>query len=278
MKKRGIFLAVLLLLCIMTAACAPEVSNDVLDEKFQALQTAFATNDEERAFELLYLENQTETEFHDFFSEVLDYWPVTQDDVYTLTKFHIEKTGYYDQWDGIYSGETAGQPYLVQIVYMESEELTGIVNFRVVLEEEYVAAESAQYAPAGAKHWIMLAWWVICLAFIVFSIIDIIRKKPRRYGLWILLSLVSVGVCYSNGDGFGTVQAIFGLLNQSRYVAFATGGFEIKVTIPIGAILYWCRRKSLLSAKAKREALAENSVSMEESEKYKDASQNKDEE
>lgn len=61
-------------------------------------------------------------------------------------------------------------------------------------------------------------------------------EKPRRYGFWIPLSPVSVGVCYSNGDGFGTVRAIFGLLNQSGYVAFVTGGFEIKVMIPIGAI------------------------------------------
>lgn len=66
-KKRRIFLTILLLLCIMTAAYAPEVSNDVLDEKFQALQTAFTANDEERVFKLLYLKTRWRQSFMTFF-------------------------------------------------------------------------------------------------------------------------------------------------------------------------------------------------------------------
>ena len=248
--------------CLLVTACTSELSNEVLDGQWKKLQTAWAANDEDQLSKLVYFGDFTEEEFHDFFHDVLEYWPVKQDDVYSLVQLDIKKANDYNQWTGVYSGITDGQAYLIEIVYLESEEINEIVSFRVALEE-YLAAESTQYEPSGVLHWIVLAYWIVCLIAVFVSIVDVFRKKPRRYGLWILLMLVFAGVCYSIGGGHVEFKFVVGLFYDSWYEAFTSGGFILQVTVPFGVIFYWCRRKSLLKAKAQKEKPVENFVKNE---------------
>ena len=83
------------------------------------------------------------------------------------------------------------------------------------------------------------------VCFIIFSIVDVVRKKPRRYGWYIVLCIV---VFWFN-------------FNHVRYIV-----------LPLGALIYWCIRKKLLTRKAAMKVKeTENEPTNEHDEARKDS-------
>ena len=97
-------------------------------------------------------------------------------------------------------------------------------------------------------------WFVLILAipeyiFILLTIIDILRKHPRLFGVWICAALTFF--CFRvlvapNGFRAGGGILFFPL---SFFKIYSDGARKFVLTIPVGAIVYWCMRKKLLAKK-----------------------------
>ena len=73
--------------------------------------------------------------------------------------------------------------------------------------------------PLGIASLVLL---VLSLLIMIVTIVDIVRKKPLKYGWFIVLALI--------------------------ILPFTVSGLAI--ALPVGALLYWCLRKSLMKKKA----------------------------
>ena len=90
---------------------------------------------------------------------------------------------------------------------------------------------------------------ILCCIFCLVTIIDIIRKKPRLWGLWILAALFFFGALIEKGPNSLHTGIRLGLLSESGWAKFLDGTNRYQLCLPVGAIAYWIDRKRLLKKK-----------------------------
>ena len=218
---------VCLLLCVLTVALLSGcgLHNEVLDREMQILCDCIETGDAEalraRFHPDALLNDQT---FAEWFGNVQSVWRPIDSDRIDLTNLNVSTSnsaaGTIKTYTGVYLFEYVEDPCTLTLVYLEANGGKGLTN------ASFASAEVLK----GTSYYISLAVVVILAALAVFTVIDIIQKKPRLYGLWIALVLLA--------------HLTF-ILNTADY--------RIRIGIPIGAIIYWCVRKKLIKRRKERE-------------------------
>ncbi|MBE6931954.1 MAG: hypothetical protein E7464_01045 [Ruminococcaceae bacterium] len=247
--------AALLLLC----GCASiEEGGAVLDEKLEQFMACIEANDKEGVAELAY-----NLEFGDNLKDVFDdlsaYWPAKAGDTYTRQSFHVTIRNEAKIYQGQYLVASAGESYVVDIAYVEDDNGAGITMLYANLSEDLAAATTPTgtlqtAAENSFLQWCFLVLWLIFIGFAVFTIVDIIRKKPRLYGLWIAAAVVFLSVSLQISDSNLRFNWVIAILNRSRWLKYPDGTNIFSLGLPVGAIVYWCMRGSLLRQKKAREA------------------------
>lgn len=120
--------------------------------------------------------------------------------------------------------------------------------------------------PAGAKlpvakktaaQWCLQVYWWLSLGFVVLMAVDVLRKKPKKYGLWLLLTTAFVGVMYSYAQKAAEERG-YGRASRNRFCsvggAACAGGqhgrrniIKGRLSSPFGssAVLFACLRFSV---------------------------------
>ena len=104
------------------------------------------------------------------------------------------------------------------------------------------------FAAIGIGIWALLLLNVLSLGFVAFAIVDCSRLKIKRKALWILLlvfGFVTLGATVS-GSMFRIHFNFSWLTNYSALIRYGSGTAVIRLMLPIGAIVYFCTRRSLL--------------------------------
>ena len=247
--------AVLLLLC----GCGSlEEGGAVLDEKLEQFMACIEANDKAGAAALAY-NQEFGASVEDFFDDLAAYWPATAGDAYTRQSTNVTIRNGTKFFKGQYLVESAGKSYVVDLAYTQDENGAGITMLYANLSEDLAAATTPSGTLQSAAEntplqWVFLAFRLIFIGFVIFTIVDILRKKPKLYGLWVLAALfyLTLGLSLSETG----VRFIFniGILSATEWLKYPDGAIHIALGLPAGAIAYWCVRSSLLRQKAAREA------------------------
>ena len=109
------------------------------------------------------------------------------------------------------------------------------------------AANAEPTTAMGTVHYIFAFLGAAVLAFTLWMAWDCFRRKVKRKWLWILLILLGMAMfTFTMRDGGVNFRFSVGLhLGMTKLDTFAAGGFRFTAYIPVAAIVYFFKRKSL---------------------------------
>ena len=200
----------LIALVLFLSSCS---ENDVLiKEKKDIVISCLNDHDLDGLQNLFYPDRFSNEELEANLQEIADIWhPVDADDA-RLIRFNSRIQIYNDQrfnlCEGVYRLPGDMAQYALYISFEEINDTKGITDIHMI--------------PLSDSP-ISLIIRIACFCFIAFSIVDVVIKKPRKYGCYILLCLMNIP--YN--------------INEATFAA-----------IPVGAAIYWFLRKNLMKEKA----------------------------
>lgn len=279
---RQFALVLLCLACVLFVGCT-QLSNDELDAQLNIMLDAIEANDLEQAYAAMYPEVMTQNAFTSAFEQMRTYWPQNNSTrTCKMTKIDTAKGTYngqhYTQISGEYTVETDLEPYFIRIVYRQDDQSSGILAFNLVRQSEYEqeTAVTGTFATAAQNtpvQWLFLVFWLLSIGFVVVTVVDILRKRPRLYGLWLICALVFAAFIFQR-EGASVVhnRLNVSLLIQSNWLVSGSGALTIRLSLPVGAIAYWSSRRKLQKQKEPLQQDASASVAPIEPPKESDES------
>ena len=223
MKKRilSITFALMMVLALL-AGCT--LHNKTLDPVMQRTVEALNQNDMNALRAMISEDTVDDAAFTYFAEHLSDYWQPTEPEALRLVKLNVQKSPGQTTWSGGYLLPDGAEYNFLSLVYTEDAEGHGeLLGLHLDQVDETQAAGISVHSPFGVAG---LIYNLLCFAFIVFTIVDIARKRPIKYGWYIVLALVSFYMTF-NG---------------------------VRFSAPLGSIIYWAIRKGLLEKKAARDA------------------------
>lgn len=226
MKKVSIpLLIICMMLTVLLIGCDPK--NELLDGQMRLVVSALNDKDAERLKDCMMPGILDEQSLMQGFDDMERIWvPVKADDV-QMVRFDKRTSVAADvktvTYAGIYRLPRTDAAWYLRLTYQEVGDQKGLVGVFVSQGEENTGT---------TRNMAQTAMDLFCLAAAIITIVDIVRRKPRKYGWYILLALF-----------------IF------RLYAFANGAATFYLRLPLGAMVYWCLRKRIMatapSAKSK---------------------------
>ena len=247
----------MLLLCgcglIRDTKASIDSAREEMNEMLVQFMTCIENNDVECAAALAYDSEQLRRDF----TALREYWPARGTDVYELQDLNINANiGSPESGSktirAVYLVTTGGEEFQVVLVKKHDANGDGLLSLKADRVQELAANGEEPvtgYGPVPRKsigQWCFTGFWILCCLFSLFTIIDVIRKKPKLFGLWILLALVFFGFHFFRSAASVQTGVDIGLLHSTKWIQYYGGGNYFRVCLPLGAIIYWCMRKQLL--------------------------------
>lgn len=221
MKKKFAVL-LLVLLCLLLAGCA--FRKETLDPQMRAVVQALNDDDEQAFRALLLMPNADEQALHALYTDLHAGWSQTDPDTAKLVNYSVSITNGQTDGEGEYVFENGCS---LSIRYYDGDYGKGITNIGV----SHNASYSAAWELFGPQMLVFLLSSLVNAAFIVFTIVDISRRRPPKHGWYVVMALVTLPI------------PVHGYL----------------AAFPVGAIVWWCIRRSVLQ----KSADAQESVSLQ---------------
>lgn len=266
MKKAICLLLVVLLVCLTGCSALRENITEAMDDP-QLTQTTEAVLDcliagDTQGAWAYCADAGTKEEFETFYGQIK---PLLEGiDSYTLEPYHVN----VNVTNGITtkslrylltSGET--QLWVTATTEENVDTLVGLNIYMVTTETGTLSTAKDN----DVAQWVLLVIGMAEIALMLVVLVDCIRHKMKQKWLWILLILLGGVTLLLTATPQGTnVRFNFGLF-LSSYTAllkYNTGGFTLRLLVPVGSIVYLCMRKSLL--KKQEEAVELEPVPSEE--------------
>ena len=244
-----------ILLCCVLSGCADLLKNEDMDKEVEYLIEALNEDDADRIFLSMYPGVVTREEFDESYEAVHQLWEKSDEHTTKLnsinTQKNFNKSGDSLTCQAQYYVYTQEQSYTITLTYRSDDSGEGVYQFNLNVGAEPVLV-SGGFTTAGknsAMQWALLILSVLSYLFIIITAVDILRKKPRLFGVWLAAALTfmafSIQVTPANFHVGGHVSWFL----VSSFKIYSTGGRNFVFALPVGAIVYWCMRKRLLSQK-----------------------------
>lgn len=155
---------------------------------------------------------------------------------------------------------TNAKSYQIAASYLDSpdNEKDGLVAFKVEVLNSNGGPKSftgtiENMNNASAVQWILFAIAILETLFVIALLIDCYDHNFPKRILWmfiIVLGMVSRNILINDGN-FVLIPGIGFILSHTAYITHESGLIQIRILIPVGAILYLALRKQLHSAERK---------------------------
>lgn len=242
MKLKKWFAAVLALMLLLTgcSAVSEAIDDSAIRADAEVLLESFVADDYDTCRAVLD-ENVTDEDLESIF-------PAIHNVVKELGSYEMTAVA----WDRKISNEqdvTAIQ-YLIEgesgKYYLSVSKLAGqegLSGFQI----EGAEADAEPTTPAGPVHWVFMAIGAAVMIFVIWMVVDCARRKMKRKWLWLILILcVTVLLTLTMRGGNVGFNFRIGLyLGMTSLTTFARGGFKLMIYVPLGAIVYFFKRKDL---------------------------------
>ena len=226
-----------------------ELAQAEMDALLVQFMTCVENQDVKGACDLAYGREQ----MRQVFPSIVTYWPAQSTDPYEASGLNIEETVSEDQQlftltRAVYLVTTNGADYQIILTKRSDSEKEGIATLNATRIQELVNSgviPEAKGFPIEEKNvlqWCFTAFWILSCLLCLYTIIILLRRKPRLYGLWIWAALVFVGVFVYKTPGGMQFGPHLGLLNSSEWIRYQNGVNYFQLCLPFGAMIYWIWR------------------------------------
>ena len=271
MKKIRKILALALVLAVVFALCScgaveTERGNEI-KAKCEAMVDALIANDENAAY-AIFTKELDRNAFAKSFLTLRAY-------IEGVETYELKQVGWYTGIDNgasyyraTFAMTTNAGNFTIEA--MEVDGYDGLYNFRIINNGEYenYTGTITKMNGASPTQWGLIIFSALCLGFVVWMLIDCIKRKMKFKVLWVLLILfgaVTFTVTVNNtGVNFNTNIAAM-LFTYSYLKVYAAGASILNLAFPIGAVIYCIFRKKFTLAPVQYAEEAAEAPAAEES-------------
>lgn len=254
-KSRIATLLLSILLGCLLSGCAGLFKNESMDQEVTDLITALNADDADQIFQSMYPDTVTREEFDEGYETIRQFWEASDDYTFKLvsinTKRNLSNAGSSLVCQAHYYVYTQENSYLFSLTHLSDEGGTGLSYFNISASAEPVLISGGfTTAPENSVlQWGVLIFRILSWLFLIVTIVDILRKRPRLFGLW--LAAVLAFVCFQaqiSQDSFKAGAGVY-FFAMSAFKIYSNGTRIIVLALPVGAAAYWCLRRKLLEKK-----------------------------
>ena len=83
------------------------------------------------------------------------------------------------------------------------------------------------------------------MALSLFMAVDVVRKRPKLWGLWLAGMFLFLVLFFNGGVGHFQYGVTVGIFSPTYLLRFQGGELRLRLGLPVGAILYWIFRNKL---------------------------------
>ncbi len=242
MKLRKWIVALLVLVLVLSGCnSVSEVIDDSdIRTDAQALLEAFVADDY-AACRALLDENVTDADLESIFPAI--HHALEELGAYEMTAVNWDRkiTNEQNVTAIRYLIEGGSGKYYLTVSKLAGRE--GLSGFQITDAE----ADAEPTTPTGPIHWVFTAIGAAVLIFVIWMFVDCARRKMKRKWLWlplILLGTVLLTLTMRGGNmAFNFKIGLY--FGMTSLTTFARGGFKVMLYVPLGAIVYFYKRRDL---------------------------------
>jgi hypothetical protein len=147
-----------------------------------------------------------------------------------------------------YEMQTNAGSFCVDVVLVEG--VDGLAGFQITpIQQVDATGTPGSMEGAGILQWLVLLLGFAEAAFVIWMAVDCLRHKFKgRIGWLLMILLISSLISLSFSGGKLSIHFNFGVyLYATALLRESTGAMLLRLHVPVGAIVYWFRRKKLHS-------------------------------
>lgn len=254
MKKRYYLLLVLLVLCLLLSGCQEKLDELAMDsgllEPTRAMLDGLIREDLDACLALLPSESARE-QFQSVYPALVEALAGVEEYTLAATNFRTNLTNGISSTTVSFRMDAGDRTFQVETAQSSNQE--GLVGFRISqLVAETVTGGLDTLGQLDMAQWICLILGLAVVAFQVWMLVDCIRHKFRNKMVWVLVILLgNLVLSFLQTSQQFNLNFNVGLLMQyTALFRYSSGGFLLRLQIPIGTIVYACRRKEILTPPA----------------------------
>lgn len=254
-KPTAVILFLSILLCCLLSGCAGLLKNERMDQETELLIAALNADDADQIFDAMYPDVVTREEFDNSYESIRQIWNQCDEHTTKLNSIHFNnnknKSEHIFTCQAQYYIYTPEDSYTLNLTYRSDDQGKGIYGFHLApgTTPVLISGGFTTFRTNSVFQWIVLVFCVLSYIFILVTAADILRKRPRLYGAWLLASFafvyLQIRFAPNNLHVGGSIQ----LFVISALKVYNAGVRNFVVAFPVGALVYWCMRKRLLAKK-----------------------------
>ena len=250
-KSVCVIILTVLMLCSGCTALLQELENAEVRQSAEAMLDALIANDFQTAYSLV---NKicTEEDFKPAFTQMQEL--LGNADTYELKLLSIYANSTVTNGQNIssvssvYEMTTKSGRVIVSIRIDDQAELNTFYLTPYEKSDYYFTGTLKSMKDATGAQWGFLLLNVIAIGFTVFALVDCSRQKIKKKALWILLLLIGF-VSLSTTISSTSFKLNFNagwITAYSALIRYGSGTVVLRLMLPVGAIIYFAMRRSLL--------------------------------
>ncbi len=255
------FVLIFVGVCFSLCACAAIIQNDYAQEVTESIVDGIVDGDYD-VTRAMFKDIASDEEFDAFFATVSPLLGDTNDYELRQVGWHTRLDNGISTYSVTFEMHTGGgDKYMIETHFLKDD--NSLYYFNIL---------PAFLFPAGVTLFLQIVFAVISLAacvFCIWMIVDCANRKMKNKALWIILILLSLSITATIGNDWG-IRFMLRLVFPISKIMENAVSVSLRLTVPIGAIIYFILRKELTQKMLEAEA-AERMISEPDSEALNEA-------
>lgn len=257
-KTRMVCLTFIILACCFLSGCGNLLKNEQMDREVERLIAALNEDDADRIYQSLHPGIVTREEFDESYETIRKIWEKSYTHTKKLNAINTQKTmgntGNSKLCEAQYYIYTPDKFYTINISYLSDDDGEGVGGFylKAGAEPMQISGSFTTASENSAMQWAILMQAVLSYVLIIITVVDILRKRPRLFGLWLVVVLAFFSFLLRRVPDNTYVSFGVNWFIMSSLKIYNNGSWMLILAIPVGAVVYWCLRRRLLDKKAEK--------------------------
>jgi len=206
------------------------------------------------AFDEVFDYEMNDEEFASFTKQIEQYVEGKLE-VYTKVGYHINVRTFNNsktkQESIVYEVKTDKKIYYLSfVVISENDGPANLMNFNIANEDDTMFAPKILGVNIN-QIWVLI-YGIVTIGIIILAIVLGIKSKIRNKILWILASVIQVGVTITKAPNLSRFNYHFITFNMSRFMMYNSQSYTLVLIFPVVAVLFLILRKTLIKNQEKR--------------------------
>jgi len=273
-NRRITIIALVLVLLVLCAGCdnvLQNMENSQLRSTTEAMLDALVAEDYQGAYKLvghICSQEEFQTAYVQMRQVLGDVKAYELQLLYISSGTNITNGQKISTVSSIYKITTSNGMVVANVRMDDRMGLTAFYLTPYEMTDYYFTGTLGHMRDADAFQWILLLLNGVSVGLGVYALVDCARKKIKNKVLWIIILIIgfaTVGATVT-GTSFRMNFNLGWLTAYSALIRYGSGAVTLRLMLPVGGIVYFCMRRSLLRAPKNAPTPDEQAVTQEQPE------------